>query len=96
MGRIVAYDIKLRMFSQGLTYFPMVPERIYDSSDSPTVWLIADGPNNGCSRFDSLIESGIGIFDDHNYSRRTAPKGFRAEILMFWRFISEPKFSSFY
>src|ERR1700720_3655073 len=69
----------------------MVPERIDNSSEAPAI-LVADGPDNGGSRFDGSFESDIRILHRHYHAHRTTAQGLRTEVQMLWRLVRDPKF----
>src|SRR6266851_5581988 len=69
----------------------MVSEGIDDSSDAPTIWLIADRPNDVGPCSDGPFESGIRIFDNHDHPHRTTAKRLGAEVPVFRRLVSYPK-----
>ena len=66
----------------------MVSEGIDDSSDAPTIWLIADRPNDVGSCSDGPFESGIRIFDYHHHPHRTTAKRLGAEVPVLRRLVS--------
>src|SRR5712691_11877938 len=78
--RLAALHRSSRAVRQRLADFPMVSKRIDDSSDAPTIWLVADGPNNGGSCCDGPFESGIRIFHDHHYPHRTTAERLWTEV----------------
>jgi hypothetical protein len=68
----------------------MMPERIYDSPQTPPV-LIGYRPNHGSSGSDGSGERGVRFVNDRYHPSRTAAESFWAEVLMFWRFIGNPE-----
>jgi hypothetical protein len=80
-------------FGQGFADFPMVSERINDSSYAPTV-LIADWPNHSGARRYSPFESGIRIFHGHHHPHRTTAESLGAEVQMLRRFVGQPEFAA--
>src|ERR1700676_5002865 len=69
----------------------MVSEGIDDSSDAPTIWLIADRPNDVGPSSDGLFESSIRIFDYHHHPYRTTAKRLGAEVPVLRRLVRYPK-----
>ena len=58
-----------------LSDFPVVAEGVADAPDAPAVVLTLNGPDDGGSGGDGLVEEGVGIIDgeddaDGAYSER--------------------------
>src|ERR1700692_3104548 len=80
-----------RAIGQWFADFPMVSERIDNSSEAPAI-LVADGPDNGGSRCGGSVAGGIGILHRHHHAHRTTAERFRTEVRVLWRFVRDPKF----
>jgi hypothetical protein len=61
----------LLLARQRLSDFPVVPQRIDDSSEAPAI-SIGDRPHNHSAGCDSPFENGIRIVDSEHQPRRTA------------------------
>ena len=72
----------------------MVSERIDDSSQAPTIFLVADGPDHRGSGGDGPLESRIRVFHDHHHPNGAAAERLRAEVEVHRRFVGEPEFGS--
>ena len=74
-------------------YFPMVAEGIDHAADAPAVFF-GYRIDFLCARFDRAGEDGVRIVDRQNDAYRDATERFRAEVVMFRRFIAEPELGS--
>src|SRR6266403_5549153 len=81
----------LQILAQGLADFPMMAERINDSSDAPAVGLVADLRNDCRPGCDSPFKNGIRVFHDQYHAHRAAAERFGTEIGVTRRLVSEPK-----
>jgi hypothetical protein len=65
----------------------MMPKRINDPAESPTMFL-PDGDNLGRASRQRAREDGIGVRNRQDHSNRTAPERLGAEVAVLGRLIA--------
>src|SRR4051812_26292612 len=61
----------------------MVAERIDDTADAPSIFLVGDRPNLGSAGFKGAGEDSIGIVNHHNHASGRALERLRALKFLF-------------
>src|ERR1700722_10851224 len=71
----------------------MMAEGIGDAADAPTVFFVPDRADGSGAGGNGAIKDGVRIVDDQGDAKCAASEGFRAEILIGRRLVSQPEAS---
>lgn len=77
--------------AKGFADFPVVSEGVADAAYAPAVVLVFDGPDDGGSGGDGLVEEGVGVVDCEDDADGACSERCRAGVLVFGRFVGQPE-----
>ena len=72
----------------------MVPKGIGNATHAPGIGLIGNRPDDSRTGGHSAREYRVGVVNDEDQANGRATEGFGAEVLVFGRLVSDPKFGA--